>query len=86
MDKIQILGLIAGALTTIAFVPQVVKTYRTRSAKDLSLFMFLIFALGVALWLVYGILIKDIPVIAANGLTLALASVLLFFKLRFKNQ
>lgn len=78
------MGLMAGLCTTIAFLPQVVKTWRSRSAKDLSLGMFAIFCLGVALWLIYGILSQDIPVVAANLLTLMLASTLLFFKLRFK--
>ncbi|RAV99853.1 SemiSWEET transporter [Pseudochryseolinea flava] len=80
----QILGLVAGACTTIAFLPQVIKTWKSRSAKDLSLSMFSIFCLGVTLWLVYGIMVKDIPVIVANMLTLMLASTLLYFKLRFK--
>lgn len=86
MDKstIQLLGLIAGACTTIAFLPQVLKTWKSRSAKDLSLSMFSIFSLGVALWLVYGFMVQDIPVIAANLVTLMLASTLLVFKLRYK--
>ncbi len=84
MNLIQILGLAAGSLTTASFLPQVIKTWKTRSAKDLSLGMFLLFCLGVALWLVYGIIVRDIPVIAANLLTLMLASTLLYFKLRFK--
>jgi MtN3 and saliva related transmembrane protein len=86
MNTVQLLGLVAGTLTTAAFLPQVLKTWKTRSAKDLSLGMFSLFCLGVALWLVYGIMVKDIPVIAANLITLMLASTLLFFKLRWKNQ
>src|SRR5688572_13677456 len=54
MNAIQILGLVAGALTTAAFLPQVIKTWKSRSAKDLSLGMFSLFCLGVAMWLVYG--------------------------------
>lgn len=84
MNTIQLIGLVAGSFTTIAFLPQVIKTWRSRSAKDLSLGMFSIFCAGVALWLLYGFLVQDIPVIAANVLTLMLASTLLFFKLRFK--
>src|SRR6187455_1969605 len=84
MNFIQLLGLAAGMLTTIAFLPQVIKTWKTRSAKDLSLGMFSLFCVGVAMWLAYGVLKQDIPVIAANLLTLMLASTLLFFKLRFK--
>jgi MtN3 and saliva related transmembrane protein len=84
MNTIQLLGLAAGSLTTAAFLPQVIKTWKSRSAKDLSLGMFSLFCLGVLLWLVYGLMVKDIPVIAANMVTLMLASTLLFFKLRFK--
>ena len=84
MNAIQSLGLLAGSLTTAAFLPQVVKTWKSRSAKDLSLGMFSLFCLGVVMWLVYGIAINDVPVIAANFLTLLLAATLLFFKLRFK--
>ncbi len=85
MNTTQLLGLTAGAFTTIAFLPQVLKTWKSRSAKDLSLGMFSLFCVGVAMWLVYGIMVRDIPVIAANLLTLLLASTLLFFKFRFKN-
>lgn len=85
MNGISVLGLLAGSFTTIAFLPQVIKTWKTRSAKDLSLGMFSIFTTGVAMWLAYGILINDLPVIMANVVTLVLASTLLFFKLRWKN-
>lgn len=81
---IQMLGLIAGACTTIAFLPQVIKTWKSRSAKDLSLSMFSIFTIGVSLWLVYGILDQNVPVIAANLITLMLAATLLVLKFRFK--
>ena len=78
-------GLIAGSCTTIAFLPQVLKTWKTRSAKDLSLGMFTIFTLGVALWLLYGLLRNDIPIIVANLLTLLFALTLLYFKLKWKD-
>lgn len=86
MNAVSILGLLAGSLTTIAFLPQVMKTWKSHSAKDLSLGMFSIFTLGVALWLAYGILVNDLPVILANVVTLILASTLLFFKLRWKEN
>lgn len=85
MTTTNILGLLAGSLTTLAFLPQVIKTWRSRSAKDLSLGMFSIFTLGVVLWLAYGIIIRDLPVIAANVVTLILASILLTWKLRWKH-
>ncbi|MCK2165896.1 MULTISPECIES: SemiSWEET transporter [Thalassospira] len=77
-----VLGLLAGSLTTIAFLPQVIRTWRTRSTADISLVMFLILCTGIALWLVYGLVRGDWPVIIANGFTLVLASTILFFKLR----
>lgn len=85
MDFIGIIGILAGMCTTIAFLPQVLKTWRTKSAKDLSLGMFSIFCTGVALWLTYGILIRDLPIILANGFTFILAGSLLYFKLSYKN-
>lgn len=79
-----LLGFVAGTLTTAAFVPQVVKTWRTRSAHDVSLGMFAIFAAGVLLWLVYGVYIESLPIMIANSITLVLASAMVLFKLRFK--
>lgn len=84
MNALVILGLLAATLTTMAFVPQVHKTWKSKSAKDLSLGMYLIFTAGVILWLVYGILKADIPIIAANAVTLSLTLVLLYFKVFYK--
>lgn len=83
MNFVTLLGLAAGACTTIAFVPQLLKTWRSRSARDVSLGMFLIFCLGVVLWLWYGLLTQDFPVIVANAVTLVLAGTILAFKLRY---
>lgn len=84
MHFADFLGLTAGALTTAAFVPQVTKTWRSRSTKDISLGMYAIFSLGVLLWLVYGIYIHSLPIVVANTITLALAAAIVVFKLRFK--
>ena len=78
----NLIGGVAGALTTIAFVPQVIKTWRTRRADDLSIGMLLLFTLGVALWGAYGLLVGAMPVIAANGVTLILAVAMVVMKLR----
>ncbi len=83
-EQANFLGLLAGTLTTISFVPQVWHTWKTRSAKDLSLGMLLIFTLGIALWLIYGLWMQAAPLIASNVVTLVLASTLLGFKLTFK--
>jgi len=79
----DVLGYLAGTLTTIAFVPQVVRIVRTRSAHDLSWGMFCILSTGVALWLWYGIRVGSLPLIAANAATLALVLTILVLKLRF---
>ena len=77
------LGLFAGALTTIAFVPQVVRIVKTRSAHDISWGMFSLFSVGIALWLWYGIRLAALPLIASNIVTLVLALVILFLKWRY---
>lgn len=82
-ETIEILGLIAGALTTLAYVPQVVKVWRSRSARDISLGMFLLMNCGIALWLVYGLLIGSPGLIAANIVTLGLTAAVLVAKLKF---
>ncbi|GGA28177.1 SemiSWEET transporter [Okeania sp. KiyG1] len=84
MNLVTALGLLAGSLTTISFLPQVIKTWRTRSTKDISLEMFAIFCSGVLIWIIYGILVKDVPVIFTNVATLTLASPILWFKLKYK--
>ena len=77
------IGFIAAILTTVSFVPQVLKVWRTRSAKDISLGMYSLFTLGIAAWLVYGVLIDSWPVILANLVTLMLAGSVLVMKLKF---
>ena len=72
MSGVTALGLVASACTMAAFVPQVVKTWRTRSSADLSLGMYVLLASGAALWLAYGWLIRDLPVIGTNAVTLGL--------------
>jgi MtN3 and saliva related transmembrane protein len=79
----DLLGLVAGALTTTAFVPQVLKIYRTKSGKDISGRMIALFSAGVLLWLAYGILIASTPVIIANAVTLVLAVAIIVLKVRY---
>lgn len=80
----EIIGMLAGTCTTIAFLPQVYRTWKSKSAKDLSLGMFLVFFTGVALWLTYGFMIGDRPMMITNGFTLVFAGTLLYFKLIYK--
>ncbi len=79
----ELLGHLAGLLTTGAFVPQVIHVLRTRQTRDISLATFVLFVLGVALWLVYGLLVQAWPVVVANAVTLLLALVILGAKLRY---
>ncbi len=85
MNHTEQLGLIAGLFTTVAFVPQVVKIWKSRHAKDISLAMFAIFSTGVALWIVYGFTIGSLPVILSNSITFALALAILALKLYFRD-
>lgn len=80
MDTVTWVGYTAGTMTVLAFVPQVLKTWRSRSATDVSLAMYLIFAVGVFLWIIYGVVIHSAPVIAANAITLLLALTMIVFK------
>ena len=85
MDNlIAMLGFTAGTLTTLAFVPQVIKSWESKSTQDVSLGMFLVLCTGILLWLTYGFLINDTPLIVANGFSLLLAGSILIMKLRFK--
>lgn len=83
MDTILIVGYIAGALTTISFVPQVAKAWKMKETRDLSLAMLLLFATGVFLWALYGFWVDSLPVIAANVITFLLILVLLGLKYRY---
>jgi MtN3 and saliva related transmembrane protein len=78
----DVVGYVAGLLATIAFVPQVVKTFKERSARDISLGMYVLFCAGVSLWLLYGLLIGSWPVVVSNFVTLVLSGTVLAMKLR----
>jgi len=80
----QLIGFLAAICTTVAFVPQALKTIETKDTSSISLWMYLIFTAGVFLWLVYGLLIANWPIIAANAVTFALAATILWFKLKYK--
>ncbi|ARU32133.1 hypothetical protein CAP31_10855 [Sulfuriferula sp. AH1] len=79
----DLVGLAAGSLTTISFVPQVIQIWRTKHADDISTSMFVIFMAGVGLWLLYGIYLDALPVIIANSITLLLAATVLILKFHF---
>lgn len=83
-DIISLLGFLAGALTTVAYLPQVIKTWRSKSAKDISLVMVSLSSTGIFLWFVYGLYIRSAPVIVANLVTFVLISLVLFLKIRYQ--
>ena len=82
MDLTNLIGTVAGILTTIAFIPQVLKTWQTRSAGDISLLMFVLFSSGVLFWFIYGLRLHAMPIIIANGITLSLSASILVMKLK----
>ena len=81
---IKYIGFFAAFCTTFAFLPQAIKVYKTKSTKDISLYMFLIFTIGVLSWLIYGLIIGDLPVILANAVTLVLSFFILIYKILYK--
>ena len=84
MDQMTILGLAAGTLTTIAFIPQLMKTWQTKSAKDVSFLMLITFNIGIFLWLIYGIYLQALPIILANGITLVFNLIILWLKIKYR--
>ena len=80
------IGFAAAAGTTLAFLPQLIRVWKTRSAEDLSLAMYLVLVIGVALWIVYGLRIGSLPVVIANVATLLLAGGVLAAKLRYRRR
>ncbi len=84
MDYINIMGLIAGTLTTISYLPQAIKIWKKKSAKEVSLLMYIIISIGILLWLIYGIEIQSLPLILANGISLIFSLIILTGKLKYK--
>ncbi len=80
---INYVGIFSGVCTTISFIPQVIKTWKSKSTKDISFLMFTLFTIGVAGWLIFGILLKNFPIIITNFVTLILASLILIAKIKF---
>jgi len=83
---VNLIGSVAAFCTTISFVPQLIRVYRLKSAREISLIMFLIFSLGLFLWLLYGIFIRSIPVILSNSVTLVLSLAILVLKIRYDRK
>lgn len=86
MNPVALIGFVAGTLTTLAFLPQVIKTWRTKSSNDLSIGTLGMICTGVSLWLVYGLLIGDLPIIAANAVTLVLVASVFVLTLVYRKR
>ncbi|MCX6691107.1 MAG: SemiSWEET transporter [Methanoregula sp.] len=84
MDTITLTGYIAGTLTTISFLPQVIRSWKTKSTHDISFAMLALFGLGMLLWATYGFWLNSLPIILANVITFGLIIVLLAMKIRYK--
>lgn len=84
MDPLNIIGFAAAFFTTISSLPQVIKTIKLKETKDISFWMWTFLALGIFLWLIYGILKKDFPIILANGISLLLVLIVLGLKIKLK--
>lgn len=83
MDYLFLVGIFAAALTTSAFLPQVIKAHESKHTKDLSLVMYVLFSLGLILWIAYGIMLFSVPVIIANVVTLGLSLYLIYLKVKY---
>ena len=86
MDIINLVGAAGGIVSSITFLPQVIKIWKTKSAKDLSMGTLLFLILNVSLWLIYGILTNLYPIIITNGIVLSMVFIMVYFKLTFKEQ
>jgi len=81
LNSVDIVGTLAASLTTVSFLPQAIKVVREKNTDAISLSMYLLFVSGVAMWLVYGLILEDLPIIIANAVTLLLACVILYIKI-----
>lgn len=83
MEMTTLLGFAAGTLTTVSFLPQVIKAWKTRHTGDISGYMFILLLVGICLWLFYGIVMADMPIIAANGVSFIFVAIILYFKVKY---
>ncbi len=84
MKITTVIGLVAATITTLSFVPQVMKIWKMKETRDISLLMFVILGIGIFLWIIYGFLLWDLPLILANSITFIFVLVILFFKFKYK--
>ena len=86
MDKMQWIGIVAGVLTAGSMLPQVIKVIRDKKAQDISIMMLLVLTSGIALWIVYGIMKKDLPILATNSFSLFINLVMMGLRIKYKDR
>ncbi len=86
MTALQMLGLTAGTITSITFLPQVIQIWKTKSAKDISMPMLCLLMIGVSMWLIYGIIAQDAAIIYTNSMVLTMSLIMVFFKFKFRQN
>lgn len=86
MEFIDILGFVAGICVTISVIPQILKVWKTKKVKDISLLTFSILTFGVALWVLYGVLKNDLPIIVSNGISLSLNMIMVYFIIYYEKE
>ena len=84
MDWVLLIGFMAATGTTLSFIPQVIKSWKTKETHDISFWTFITLVIGIALWLIYGFLINDLPLIIANSITFVFALSILILKIMYK--
>jgi MtN3 and saliva related transmembrane protein len=84
LETFTLIGFVAALFTTSGFVPQVFRIFRTKSTRDISLTMYLVLAIGTLLWLIYGVMLKELPLIVANSISLSLITSILLLKIKYK--
>ncbi len=84
MNLVTAIGLLAATLTTISFIPQAVKIIRTKHTKDISLWMYICLLVGLVCWLIYGIMLMEVPIILANSVTFVFVAAILVMKIKYK--
>lgn len=83
---IRIIGFIAGTMTTVSFIPQIIKIIKTKQVRDISLVMYIVLTTGISLWLLYGVMIREMPIIAANSIAFILCFFVVIAKIRYKDR
>ncbi len=86
MEGIQIFGFVSGIVTSSGMIPQLIKTWKTKEVEELSIKMFIIYLIGFLMWITYGIIQKDIPIVATNILSVIITIIMIFLKIKYQHK